>query len=109
MGKLIRDRIPEITTAAGGICGTRVLDDDEYAYQLRAKVIEEATEVAGALGRDHLIEEVGDVLEVVDALLAHEGITMAEVRAAAHAKRQARGGFAGRLFTTDYVAPKEIR
>ena len=47
MGKLVRDRIPEIVAAEGGQQNVRVLDDDEYARALLDKLVEEVNELRG--------------------------------------------------------------
>jgi predicted house-cleaning noncanonical NTP pyrophosphatase (MazG superfamily) len=46
--KLVRDQIPAIIMAAGGLPVTRVLDDAGYEAALRAKLLEEAHEAQAA-------------------------------------------------------------
>ena len=94
--KLVRDRVPEVIRAAGKRCRVEVMDEEGYAQTLRAKLIEEAVEAGGASAGE-LAAELGDVLEVVAALAASEGLTMADVEAAQRAKRRGRGGFDERL------------
>src|SRR3954463_998238 len=67
--KLVRDRIPEIITAAGERPVTRVADPIEYRALLRAKLVEELHEFLESEDP----AELADVLEVVRALAADLG------------------------------------
>lgn len=91
--KLIRDKIPASICATGQDCVVETLDDARYDRALRAKLVEEAREVAAATGNE-LIGEIADVLEVVDALCVAHGLDPAPVRAAQDGQRKERGGFA---------------
>jgi predicted house-cleaning noncanonical NTP pyrophosphatase (MazG superfamily) len=95
--KLIRDRIPEIMDAAGVRYEVAVLDDATFRSALRAKLLEEATEAASAGSAEELVTEIADLLEVVEALLAAEGVDPETVRAVQRERREARGGFGRRL------------
>ncbi len=93
-GKLVRDLIPEIIRKSGRVPEVRRLVGDELVAALGAKLVEEAHEAAEAVGsRDHLIEELADVREVMSALMAVRGITDQDVTVAAAAKALNRGGF----------------
>ena len=74
--KLVRDRIPEIVREHEGVdVPTRILEDDaEYEESIRRKIIEEAAELAAAQTDDHTIEELADLEELVDELLALKGL-----------------------------------
>jgi predicted house-cleaning noncanonical NTP pyrophosphatase (MazG superfamily) len=65
--KLVRDNIPELATA-NSHPGTfhQAATEAEYALWLRAKLLEEAQEAATAAPAD-LVEELGDVLQVLYA------------------------------------------
>ena len=102
MGKLIRDRVPEILDRRGVEFTTTVLDDADFARALRMKILEEAQEVADAETAADLVEEFGDLYEVLMTLAKHEGLDEQDIRTRASAKRETHGGFAGRLFTTSY-------
>lgn len=93
MGKLVRDRIPEIILLAGGSPTTRRLDPDEYRSALHAKLREEGTELVEASSAGCRLEEAADILEVVAALVRIDGHTIDDVIEVATAKRQERGGF----------------
>ena len=92
--KLVRDRIPEIIEKSGRIAVTRVLDDEEYARCLEAKLDEEVAE----FHRDQNIEELADILEVVLALCSLKGHTAKELEAAYRKKHESRGGFERKIY-----------
>ena len=75
MGKLVRDSL--------GIEPHRLIQLDDTAYEraLRDKVIEEATEVFDAETDSDIVEEIGDLLEVLVTLMAFKKIDMDEVQA----------------------------
>jgi predicted house-cleaning noncanonical NTP pyrophosphatase (MazG superfamily) len=64
MGKLIRDRIPEIARDKGETLAIRVATPEEMPALLKAKLVEEAKEFF----EKPSIEELGDVLDVLDEL-----------------------------------------
>lgn len=102
MGKLIRDGVPQRVRDAGGAIETRMLEDVEFETALRAKLVEEANEVTDA-SSDVLLEELGDLLEVLTALAAQRGFALADVADAASAKRQTYGGFDERLHAESFT------
>lgn len=96
--KLVRDGVPEFLTKIGKAFEIREMEDDElFERELLRKVIEEAEELSIAKGRDSVIQEIGDLLEVIDALKARNGITDAEATAAKTDRAMARGGFSKRI------------
>ena len=66
--KLVRDNIPNIIEKSGKTCKVSVLDEESYKEALKQKIIEEANEVASSVTESDLISEIGDVLELIDAL-----------------------------------------
>jgi predicted house-cleaning noncanonical NTP pyrophosphatase (MazG superfamily) len=90
--KLVRDGIPRIIETSGGQPITRVLDQAGYLAALRAKLIEEAEE-AQAASDGQLRSELADVLEVLQALAAAQGLSWEDVVTEAARKRDERGGF----------------
>ena len=72
--KLVRDGIPRIIEAGGGQPVSRVLDRAGYLAALRAKLPEEAEEKRSAPDRQ-LRSELADVLEVLRALAAAQGMS----------------------------------
>lgn len=94
--KLVRDRIPEIIQRDGRRCETRVAADEEFVSLLKAKLIEEAQEAATASDAE-LVKELADLLEVMDALIAAQGLDYNTLRAKQAERRRDRGGFEKRL------------
>lgn len=91
--KLVRDLIPEQIAARGGNAVTHIADEAEYRLKLSEKLVEEAQEFL----RDQNIEEVADVLEVVDAILAFHGFDRAEVDRVRAEKAMIKGKFERRI------------
>lgn len=98
VGKLIRDRLPQMMRDQGLAVFERRLDESTFRAALRAKLIEEAAEAAEAEGSEALTAELADVLEVLRALAEAEGLSLEAIEAARRAKRAERGGFEGRIY-----------
>ena len=94
--KLVRDRIPDIIQASGHACEVVTMPEAEYRQALLKKLLEEAREVEQA-DSDHIVTELADLYEVVDAILLAHGIDPASVRAEQQRRRVERGGFEKRL------------
>ncbi|GAA5044617.1 putative house-cleaning noncanonical NTP pyrophosphatase (MazG superfamily) [Thermocatellispora tengchongensis] len=97
MGKLVRDRIPEIIRRHGGEPVVRVLGEEEYRAALLAKLGEEAAELAAASGEE-VAGEIADVFEVLRALARVHGHDWRHVEKVAEAKRAERGAFEDRIY-----------
>lgn len=91
--KLVRDKIPERIRAKGEAAKTHVADEQEYWQKLKEKLSEEVQEFAQA----ESIEELADILEVIDAIVAHKRFDRGEIENMKREKRQGRGGFAERI------------
>ena len=90
--KLIRDNIPDIAKANGDLITVRIAAPDEAIPLLKAKLIEEAREVAES-DPEHILDELADVLEVLWTLGELYGYNTFTVAMAARAKAVSRGGF----------------
>ena len=93
MGKLVRDKIPEIIKADGGKPITRILDKESYLASLVEKLGEEYAEFREA----HSLEELADVQEVVLAL-ARVIASPEELERVRAAKAAERGAFEQQIF-----------
>lgn len=93
--KLVRDKYdPERSK-------TRIVKtEDEFKIFLRAKLVEEATEVMVSMDRKNLIEEIGDVLDVIDGILKHYKIPTATLNKSRTAKKKLKGGFTKGIIKT---------
>jgi len=85
--KLVRDRIPEIIEETGKTFSYRTATQTEYKTVLLDKLLEEVTEFRA----DPSPEEMGDILEVIDAL--KKEYKLMSSFADQIAKRVARGSF----------------
>ncbi len=91
--KLVRDRVPELIEAKGETVAWHVATVEEYDEKLRFKLLEESEEFAS----NPCVEELADVLEVVEALIAHYGYDKVKVLEIMRLKREERGGFEERI------------
>ena len=73
--KLARDKMPEVFEAQNRIHKTVVLNDAEYAKELRNKLKEETAEFL----EDNNLEELADILEVIYTLTKNIGHTQVEL------------------------------
>ena len=94
MGKLVRDKIPEIIEASGATPLTRILETEEYLSCLEAKLDEEVQEFQESKSP----EELADILEVVYALAEAHGCSREQLQQIFDAKHTARGGFEKRIY-----------
>ncbi|MQS75464.1 nucleoside triphosphate pyrophosphohydrolase [Companilactobacillus halodurans] len=91
MKKLVRDKIPDIISDDTQF---EVLSNEDYRVILRTKIIEEAKEVQTAATRANLVEELGDLEEVIRAILDDASITYEEMDSLRQAKINQKGKFA---------------
>ena len=97
--KLVRDKIPEdIDSELGRKCKYRILDNKEYLKELNRKVLEEANEFI----EENSIEELGDLMEVINAIMKLKGYTIEEVNKVMKAKEEKKGSFNNKIFL-EYV------
>lgn len=94
MGKLVRNKIPQIIAADGKKPITRILSQEEYLLELDKKLNEEIAEYQA----DKSIEEMADVLEVLFAICEARGYSVEEMMEVRNKKREARGGFEQKIY-----------
>jgi predicted house-cleaning noncanonical NTP pyrophosphatase (MazG superfamily) len=105
--KLVRDRIPELAATTGQAAVFRQADPDEYGRLLRDKLQEEATEAVSAPGPGELLEELGDVLQVLYALAQLAGLEPAAIECARARKARTTGAFTRRVVWHDPPARED--
>ncbi|MBY0109531.1 MAG: nucleoside triphosphate pyrophosphohydrolase [Candidatus Babeliaceae bacterium] len=104
--KLWRDKMIAKAESQGSVLHWRRLDDTEYDQQLRIKLLEEADEVRAAQSREELMNEIGDVYEVINSLCALHNLSKSEIIDIQDKKRAERGGFAERKFVDTAEHPE---
>lgn len=100
--KLVRDKIPDIIRESGGDPVTRTLDNDEFLTYLDRKLQEEVGEYLENPGK----EELADILEVLEAIVAMRRIPQAELRRAKNAKALKNGSFRDRVLLEKVIMPQ---
>ncbi len=99
--KLVRDKIPEIIEANEKVkARTRILNEAEFIDALVNKLTEEGAELKHAVAdRDnsHIMEEIGDNLEVLQAIAKACSVDFDEVIKMQNHKKDIRGGFDKRI------------
>ena len=103
--KLVRDRIPELA-GAGQPGGFHRATEAEFGRLLADKLLEEAAEAATATPAE-LLEELGDVLQVLYALASQAGYSPAEIECARARKARTRGAFTRRVVWHDPSARED--
>ena len=97
--KLVRDKIPEnIDSEPGRKSKYKILNDTEYLTELNKKVLEEANEFI----EENSIEELGDLMEVINAIMKLKGYKMEEVYKIMKAKEEKKGAFNNKIYL-EYV------
>lgn len=102
--KLVRDNIPTIIEAKGKTCKWIILRDPEsYTYWLYAKLKEEVAEFF----KDPSMEEIGDIEDVLRAIITVQGWSPIEVEKKRNAKCLERGGFRKGIFL--FTVTEEVK
>ena len=94
MGKLVRDRIPEIIKNDGKKPIIEILSNEDYLIELDKKLNEEVAEYQA----DKSIEEMADILEVLFAVCEARGHSVEELLQVKEFKREKRGGFKDKIY-----------
>lgn len=94
MGKLVRDKIPEIIRNDGKKPVVQILADEEYLTELDKKLNEEVAEYQA----DKSLEEMADIVEVLFAICEARGHSVEELMQMRETKLEKRGGFKNRIY-----------
>ena len=94
MGKLVRDKIPQIIKDAGKTPIIEILSDEDYLKELDKKLNEEVAEYQA----DKSIEEMADILEVLYAICEERGYSVEQLMQVKAKKQEERGGFAEKIY-----------
>lgn len=105
--KLVRDNIPGWHRENGHIINGRRPTGKELLEALVAKLHEEADEVSGAMSRDELVEEIGDVQQIINDILASQNIAQSELEQSIQKKTGRKGGFLQGEYIESITIPDE--
>jgi predicted house-cleaning noncanonical NTP pyrophosphatase (MazG superfamily) len=94
--KIVRDRIPEIIAAHGDHAEIEIVSKGQARVLPFEKLLEEAAEAMKAPS-EKLGDELGDIVEVVRALAALDGISPEQLETIRREKYNERGGFGKRV------------
>jgi predicted house-cleaning noncanonical NTP pyrophosphatase (MazG superfamily) len=105
--KLVRDNIPSIIKEKEGFEPSyRTLEDDtEFLSALLKKATEEAAELQCSLENNNLEEEIADLFEIIDTILALRGKLTEDIKVIQKEKHEKRGGFDKRIFMDEPRKP----
>ncbi|AWD33210.1 Putative conserved hypothetical protein [Candidatus Fokinia solitaria] len=109
LNKLIRSKINVNSELVKHGCKLEcvVLEEDEYENSLKAKLMEEAQEVIDFKDKEELIEEIGDLLEVINAISSFYKISRSEIERKREEKKEKKGGFEERIFAKYLDIPSD--
>lgn len=99
IGKLVRNRIPEIIKRSGKKPIYRILDDAEYKEALEKKLDEEVAEWHESKSVDELV----DILDVMSALCFVYGVNADDLTTIGEMKNIARGNFSKKIFLEEVI------
>ena len=91
--KLWRDKAVDLLEKMGSKIHWEKLSEEQFAEQLRIKLLEEAEEVCSAKSTEELIEELADLLEVISSFCELHDVTLQDIVELQTKKRNERGGF----------------
>jgi len=100
--RLVRDKIVPNIIAEGSKANFRILSDDEYVTELKKKISEEAIELINA-SDEEIPNELADIEEVIENLIATRHLTKAYIREIQIKKNQKNGSFKKRHFLETVV------
>ncbi|MEK6958549.1 MAG: nucleoside triphosphate pyrophosphohydrolase [archaeon] len=91
--KLVRNNIPKIIVSDGKAPVTHIASDKEHLKMLKEKLDEEVREFF----KDESEEELADVLEVIDAIIAYKKFDKNKIAMIKEKKAKERGSFSKRI------------
>lgn len=97
--KLVRDKIPSIIELDGKTCISEMLPDTDYRKRLDEKLNEECAEYQDSKSP----EELADILEVIYAIAAAQGLSIDELEQLRREKADKRGGFAHKILLKEVI------
>lgn len=104
---LVRDKVPEMIRASGGVPQWRVLEDEEYLAELKKKMIDIAWDVFHS-DTEKMQDALAELLEVTTWTMKTAGFEPKDVFRLAEEKREARGGFGERMYLVSVEEVEQV-
>lgn len=101
--KLVRDNIINLIEDEGRKCNFKYLNDSDFNYALRKKLVEESIEVLYASNLDELQEELADILEVFETIINFHHLKINNLLQIKEKKYEDKGGFHKRIFLKNTI------
>lgn len=101
--KLGRDNIVELREQQEIGLEAKLLNKDEFKKELLNKLIEEALEVVETRNNNELLEELGDVQEVLNCILLAYDLDKNKMEAIQTEKRERKGSFKKGIFIKSFT------
>ena len=106
--KLVRDKNPDTIKASGGEFIGDILSTEDFIHHLKLKLVEEANEVLNAKNNEELMDEIGDVIEVLKALIKQAKVKKRYIRKLRRKKAKFRGRFKKGIYCKYVKFPVEV-
>lgn len=100
--KLVRDNIPNIIKKDNAIPRVSELNDDQFKFALKEKLVEEAKELLEAETDEEILDELSDVFQLLELIVINHNLSPAIVEKQKELKKRERGSFEKRFFL-EYV------
>lgn len=96
--KLVRDKIPERIEESGGQYQIKTLSASKFKKEILKKVEEEASGLVKAKGKNQIISETGDLLDVLEEVKTAFGITSAQLKQSRGKEMKRKGAFRKKIY-----------
>lgn len=93
LNKLVRDKVPSLVTKDGGSYTLQLLSPLEHQTEITKKLMEEIQEYSEAKSKEHALEELVDIVELVHAALKLHDVAVEDFEAMRIHKKKRKGGF----------------
>ena len=98
--KLVRDKIPDIIESSDKQAIWSIASDDVYYQKLKEKLVEELDEFL----KSDAVDELADLVEVVEAMLATKLVTLSQFNDIRAKKNQQKGAFTKKIILNSVVS-----
>jgi predicted house-cleaning noncanonical NTP pyrophosphatase (MazG superfamily) len=95
--KLWRDKLIAQRQALGAVVHQIQLSDEEYSNALAMKLVEESEEIFETDSLDEIKDELADILEAIDCLLAHHKVSFDEILKIKADKKKESGSYTNKI------------